>query len=154
MTDATAIAAAPLVATLEPYIAAAVTALVGGAVTIAAHAFARWTGMQLEQAAVDKIAAAAETAAGKLVAEAGDNLATRPIRVGSPLVQSAVEDILARMPDVLKAAGVTPKAVEDMVHGAIGRLQASMTRTAPTPAIGPGAAERVPHAETIPNAQI
>ena len=139
MTDATAIAAAPLVATLEPYIAAAVTALVGGAVTVAARAFARWTGLQLEQAAVDRLAAAAEIAAGKIIAEASDNLAARSIHVASPLVRGAVEDILAGMPDVLKAAGLTPKAVEDMVHGAIGRLQAGMTRVSPQPPPAPAA---------------
>ena len=128
MTDtATAVAAAPFVAALQPYLTAAATAIVGAAVTLAAGAIRKWTGLKVSQANVDAIRAAAQDEAGKAVAAAADNLATVKIDVGSPVVTAAADAIAARLPDLLKSSGVSPAALDHMIAGEIGRLQARMT---------------------------
>ncbi|HZZ63819.1 MAG TPA: hypothetical protein VFE63_22090 [Roseiarcus sp.] len=132
MTDtATAVAAAPFVAALQPYLTAAATAFVGGAVTLAAGAIRKWTGLRVSQANVDAIRAAAQDEAGKAVAAAADNLATAKIDVGSPIVSAAADAIAARLPDVLKSSGVSPGDLDHIIAGEIGRLQASMTAVYP-----------------------
>jgi len=131
MTD-TAVAAAPFVAALQPYLTALATALVGGAVTLFARAFSKWTGVQVDAANFAAIQAAAETEAGKAVAAAADNLATQRITVDSPTVKEAADAIAVRLPDLLKASGVTPDQIDHLIAGEIGRLQATMTKVDPT----------------------
>jgi len=108
-------------------------ATVSGCVSLAALAVKRWTGVQIQQAALDEVRTEAQTMAHKAIAEAEDNLATAKITISSPLVKDAADNIINRLPKVLEAAGVTPARVEDMVHGALGAAQAAMTRTAPAP---------------------
>ena len=131
MTD-TAVAAAPFVAALQPYLTALATALVGGAVTLFARAFSKSTGVQVDAANLAAIQAAAETEAGKAVAAAADNLATQRITVDSPTVKEAADAIAVRLPDLLKASGVTPDQIDHLIAGEIGRLQATMTKVDPT----------------------
>jgi hypothetical protein len=124
---ATTVAVAPFVAAVQPYLTAAATALVGGAITLAATAFRKFTGFQIDAANLSAIQAAAAIEAGKAVAAASDNLATARINVGSTIVVGAADSIACRMPEVLKAAGVTPDELEHLIAGEIGKLQASMT---------------------------
>lgn len=131
MIDATAVAAAPFVAAAQPYLTAAATAIVGASVTFAARAFSKWTGAQIDAGYVAAIKSAAETEAGKAVAAAADNLATAKIDVGSPSVCNAANAIAGRLPDVLKASGITPDALDHLIAGEIGKLQARMTAVAP-----------------------
>ena len=84
MTDtSTAVAAAPLVAAVAPYIVAlagvAVPALVGWGLA----EVRKLTGIQVQKAASDTLDAMIEDEVGALVAAASDNLATTSIHVGS-----------------------------------------------------------------------
>lgn len=133
MTDsATAVAAAPFIAALQPYLTAAATAIVGGAITLAAAAFHKWTGVQVDAANLAAIRAAAQDEAGKMVAAAEDNLASRKIDVDSGMVKEATDSVASRLPEVLKASGVTPDELDHLIAGALGQLQARMT-VAPAP---------------------
>ena len=127
----TAVLAAPFVAALQPYFTAAATAIVGGAITLAAAAFHKWTGIQIDTASLAAIRAAAQDEAGKMVAAAEDNLATRKVDVGSPMVSTAADAIAERLPAELKASGIAPEDVEHMIAGAVGQLQARMTSVPP-----------------------
>jgi hypothetical protein len=121
------VAVAPFVAALQPYLTAAATAIVGGAITLAATTFRRWTGVQIDATNLAAVRAAAEDEAGKAVAAAEDNLATRNIDVSSQVVAEAARAIANRLPDELKASGVKPGDLNHMIAGAIGQLQAQMT---------------------------
>jgi len=124
---ATAVAAAPFVAAIEPYLVDLATLIVGGAVTLAAAAIHKWTGVAVSSTAVEAVRRAAATEAGKLVAAAADNLAARQINVESLLVKQASDALAERLPDLLKSAGITPDALDHLVAGEIGKLQAQMT---------------------------
>ena len=138
MTDtATSVAAAPFVALLQPYLTAAVTALIAAAVPLAVSALSRMTGIALSQSALEQLRQAAECEAGKAVAAAADNLATAQIDMHSALVHDAADAIAARLPEVLRAAGVTPDALDHLIVGEIGKLQARMT-VAAVPDTGAG----------------
>lgn len=135
MTDtSTAVAAAPLVAAVGPYIVAlagvAVPALVGWGLA----EVRKLTGIQVQKAASDTLDAMIEDEVGALVAAASDNLASVSIKAGSPIVAAIAGKIVAAAPSVLADAGLAPAAVAGMVHGEIGKWKASMTAAAPTPA--------------------
>ncbi len=83
-----------------------------------------------------RVASAAANEAGALVAAASDNLATRSIPVGSPMVADAARRIQSALPGVMNATGLTTTDVAAMVAGEIGKLQARMTAQ-PTPAPPP-----------------
>jgi hypothetical protein len=135
MSDTT-IAAAPFVAALQPYLTAAATAIVGGAITLAAATFRKWTGVQVDAANLAAVRAAAEDEAGKAVAAAEDNLAARKIDVNSQVVAEAARAIANRLPEELKASGVNPGDLNHMIAGAIGQLQAQMTVATQPAALG------------------
>jgi hypothetical protein len=148
MTDpATAVSAAPLVAFVQPYISAVVTALIGGAVTYGGYVFHKLTGSVLDDSAETAIRKWASSEAGALVAEAADNLSSRSIPVGSAMIAAAVTRLEAVLPDEVKWLGFTPDHLATIVAGEIGKLQAQATAvpvspstTSPTPALsGAGA---------------
>ena len=126
------IAAAPLAAALEPFIAAVVTAIIGAFVPLAYLAFHRWTGIVIQQAALDRLTAAAKTEAAALVLAAEDNFASQAIPVGSKIIAGAAAQVEASLPDVMSAAGVTPDGLARLVAGELGKLQASMTKVDPS----------------------
>ena len=136
MTDtATAVAAAPLINALQPYIVAAVGAVVTYLTAQAVATFTRWTGAKIDAGYATAIEAAAANEAGKLVAGAVGNLASAQINVGSPGVASAANAIVGASSPLLKkavlATGLTPELAASLVVGQIGRLQATMTSAAP-----------------------
>jgi nitrogen fixation protein FixH len=136
MTDsAPAIAAAPIVDALRPIISAVVTTIVGVAVTFAVALLTRWTGVTLQSTYVDSIRQAAQTEAGVLIAEAADNLSSRSIPVASPAIVAAAARITATMPEAMKAVGMTPDALQRLVAGEIGKLQAQATAVSVPPPI-------------------
>jgi nitrogen fixation protein FixH len=136
MTDpATAIAAAPIVDALRPIISAVVTTIVGAAVTFAVALLTRWTGVTVQSTYVDSIRQAAQTEAGVLIAEAADNLSSRSIPVASPAIVAAAARIAAAMPEAMKAVGMTPDALQRLVAGEIGKLQAQATAVSVPPPI-------------------
>jgi hypothetical protein len=126
------IAAAPLAAALEPFIAAVVTAIIGAFVPLAYLAFHRWTGIVIQQAALDRLTAAAKTEAAALVLAAEDNFASQAIPVGSKIIAGAAAQVEASLPDVMSTAGVTPDGLARLVAGELGKLQASMTKVDPS----------------------
>ncbi|HEX9168114.1 MAG TPA: hypothetical protein VF886_04190 [Roseiarcus sp.] len=129
----TAIAAAPIVAAAQPYITAIVTSVVGLGVAGGASLLKRWTGIALQQSFIAEIEGAAETEAAKAVAAAADNLAKTQINVGSSIVKTAVQSIMASqtLKTAITETGMTPHRLASIVTGEIGKLQAQMTATAP-----------------------
>jgi hypothetical protein len=128
MTDpTTAVSAAPLVAFVQPYISAVVTALIGAAVTYGGYLFHKLTGATLDVAADAAIRKWAASEAGALVAEAADNLSSRSIPVGSAMVAAAVTRLEAVLPDEVKQLGFTPDHLATIIAGEIGKLQAQAT---------------------------
>ena len=129
----TAIAAAPIVAAAQPYITAIVTSVVGLGVAYGASLFKRWTGIALQQSFTAEIESAAETEAAKAVAAASDNLAKTQINVGSSVVKTAVESIMASQTfkTAIAETGMTPNRLASIIAGEIGKLQAQMTAAAP-----------------------
>jgi hypothetical protein len=134
MTDmASAIPMGSIVETLRPIISAAVTAIVGVAVTFGVALLKKWTGVTLQSAYVDSLRQAAQTEAGILVAEATDNLSSGSITVKSPGVQAAAARIAAAMPEAVRVVGKTPDDLGRLVAGEIGKLQAhAMAISVPT----------------------
>jgi hypothetical protein len=138
MTDSTtAVAAAPLVALVAPYILAVAGVVVPALVGLALGELKKLTGLQARQDAADRIDAMIEDKVGSLVAGAADNLATTSIRIGSPLVGDIASSVIAAAPQLLAQAGINPAAVAGMVHGEIGKWQAGMTSVSPPPAKAP-----------------
>ena len=122
--DDSVVYTAPLVMELKPYIDVLVNAAVLAAVGFIAGLVQKYTGVQISQSALDKLRAAAATQAGLLVAGAEDNLAKTTISVGHPLVAQAANQIIAMLPDAVKAVGATPEALQTLIVGEIGKLQA------------------------------
>lgn len=122
-----AIAVSPLVTYLAPIISTLALALVGVAVRAAVAELRKLTGIQFKQAAIDDITARSEAGVGAAIAAAADNLATAKITVGNPIVSSIVRDVINDAPVVLDHAGFDSSNVTQIVLGAFGRMQASMT---------------------------
>jgi|ERR1700722_12969850 hypothetical protein len=135
MTEAaSSIALGPIVEALRPMLSAAVTTIVGAAVTFGVALLKRWTGVTLQAAHVDSLRQAAQTEAGILVAEAADNLSSRSISVTSPAIAAAAARIATAMPEAVKAVGKNPQDLGRLVAGEIGKLQAHATTiSVPTP---------------------
>ena len=137
MSDPTAVAAAPFVAALQPYIVAIVGAVTTYLVAQGVTAFTRWTGARIDATYSASIEAACANEAGKLVAGALGNLATAQIDVKSPgIAQAANAIITASNPILAKAVsstGLTPELAASIIVGKIGKLQAQMTSAAPAP---------------------
>jgi hypothetical protein len=131
---ASSIALGPIVEALRPMLSAAVTTIVGAAVTFGVALLKRWTGVTLQAAHVDSLRQAAQTEAGILVAEAADNLSSRSISVTSPAIAAAAARIATAMPEAVKAVGKNPQDLGRLVAGEIGKLQAHATTiSVPTP---------------------
>jgi hypothetical protein len=141
MSDAnTAVAAAPLVAAVAPYVIAIAGVVAPALVGWGVDQLRKLTGVQLQKAASDRLDSMIEDEVGALVAAASDNLACVSVHVGSPLVAAIANKIVAVAPGVLAEAGVSPAAVAGMVHGEIGKWQAGMTSVSPPSAAAAGKA--------------
>ena len=141
MSDVTAIAVAPLIDAVAPYIVAALGAAVTGFIGLAATAFTRWTGVKIDAAYLALVKAAAVNEAQKALANADASFATAQINVGSPIVKDAVSAILGsgdrNLTAALAATGATPGLVASFVAGAIGELQAKILSVSPAPTVAP-----------------
>jgi hypothetical protein len=132
MTDSsTAISAAPLIAVVQPYVIAIAGVIIPAVLGWALNELRKLTGIQVQQAAVDKLNALIEDKVGAAVAAASDNLATRSIPVGSPLIADIAKQVLIAEPELAKQLSLQPGDVASMVAGEIGSWQASMTRVSP-----------------------
>ncbi len=112
---------------IVPIASAAVTALIA----VAVNAFARWTGVKIDAAFEAKLQSTAATEAGALVAAASDNLATASIKIGDKNVADAANRIIAELPEIAHALGLSAADIQKYVVGEIGKLQARMTAVDP-----------------------
>ena len=121
MTD---VSLAPIVALIEPTLAYAATAVTTAAVPYALYIARKYLHLQISAQAQARLQAAVSTEAGKLVAAAADNLATKQVDIGSAIVVGATDSLIKRAPKILADAGVTQIDVDHMIAGAIGAFQA------------------------------
>jgi hypothetical protein len=132
MTDtAAAIGLGEIVRDLEPILVPIVSAAVTALIAVAVNAFARWTGVKIDAAFEAKLQNAAANEAGALVAAASDNLATASIKIGDRNVTDAANRIIAELPEITHALGLSPVDIQKFVVGEIGKLQARMTAVDP-----------------------
>jgi len=132
MTDtAAAIGWGEIVRDLEPIFVPIVSAAVTALIAVAVNAFARWTAVKIDAAFEAKLQNAAANEAGALVAAASDNLATASIKVGDARVADAANRIIAELPQIAQALGLSPVDIQKFVVGEIGKLQARMTAVDP-----------------------
>jgi len=124
MTDAV-ISTAGIVADLEPYIVAAIGAIVAALGTFIAVQIQRYTGVVVQQATIDKVDKYIADKAAQAVAAAGDNLSKTQINVGSPIVADLTNKVVEALPKELDALGLGEDAVAHKITSAFGRLQAS-----------------------------
>lgn len=126
---------APIVALLQPYLVAIVTAVAPLIVVWGLSAFSRWSGAKIDATYISLIEGAAATQAGNLVAGALGNLATAQVTVNSPGVAAAANALIAATNPVLAkavaATGLTPALAAQIIVGKIGELQAQMTYAPP-----------------------
>lgn len=114
----------PLIVGLEPYILAALGAVITGVGTWIAAIFQRRTGIQVSQAAIAKVSQDAKDTAGAWFAAQEPQIAAHAvIPIGSPAIAKLANAVLASAPAEIKA-DVPPEKVATMVAGEIGRLQA------------------------------
>ncbi len=125
------IPASSIVGLVLPFVLAILTVVIRAAVQELIVELRKWNVLNVQQDAVDQLDAFIENKVGGEVATAAGNLATASIPLGSDLVAEIAKSVIAEAPDLLDKAGVTPDAVAGMVHGEIGKWQASMTRVAP-----------------------
>lgn len=127
MESTTTVAAAPWVAFLAPYVNLLVASLIPILIGWFVAMISKYTHVQIEASAVDAIKSAAATSAGKLVAASETNLAGQTFDVHSAAVKTIADEVIAVVPGAIKALGdqATPEAVQRIVVGEIGKLQAS-----------------------------
>jgi hypothetical protein len=132
MTDtAAAIGWGEIVRDLEPIFVPIVSAAVTALIAVAVNAFAKWTGVKIDTAFEAKVQNAAATEAAALVAAASDNLATASIKIGDRNMADAANRIIAELPEIAQALGLSAGDIEKIVIGEIGKLQARMTAVDP-----------------------
>ena len=125
MTDsATAVAAAPFVALLQPVVQAAAASALGVLGSWSVYLAGRYLHIQITQAAIDTVVSKAQTWAGTFIANDANNLAGRSIRVSDPRIATAANSIAAELPMILVSSGWTEDRIAKLVVGEIGKLQA------------------------------
>ena len=133
----TAIAAAPIVSVLSPFVNAAASGLVVGIGGLLFAGLARWTGIAFTPDVQAQLEKAADAEVHALIAGAENNLATGKFNVGNPLVATATTALVANAPEAVAKLGLNEAEVRDAVIKAIGRAQKAMTAS---PASLPGKA--------------
>ena len=130
MSDTT-IAAASILADLQPVVSVVIGAVIAAAVAGALALGNKFLGLKIsadDQAQVDKYLT---ELAQRGVAAAEGNLATAQINVGSPIVAKLVNEALDNGPAVLAKFGLSQDVIAHKITAAIGALQAKMTTVAP-----------------------
>lgn len=148
MSDAT-ITGAGIVADLQPYIIAAIGAVVTALGAVIAYQIRRYTGIVVDQSVIDKVDKYIADKAAQAVAAASDNLSKKEINVYSPIVADLTSKIIAGIPYELDKLGFGPNEVAHKLTSEFGRLQASMTATPIPPAKSDAAATVTPSKGSI-----
>jgi hypothetical protein len=135
MTDSsTAVSLAPAVDALQPYITAAVTTIIGVAITYATALLGKYANIKISKGFTDALTAEADKQANILIAKASDNLANKSVDAHTPAVDEAANYVAKHMPDILKNAGASPDDFAHTIAAAIGDKQVTMASgTSPTP---------------------
>ena len=133
MTDANSIPLAPIVAILDPYIQAVVTALVGLAVTYFIALVHRWQGKAMANADQAKLRQAAKDAAGIVIANAEAGISNVSIHSNDPRIAAAASKVIAMAPGVAAITGFTADAFSHLITAEVGRLQAQAQAPIPAP---------------------
>ena len=128
----TAIAAAPIVSALSPFVNAAASGLVIGVGGLLFAGLARWTGIAFTPDVQAELEKAADAEVHALIAGAENNLATGKFSVGNPLVATATTALIANAPEIVAKLGLNEAEVRDTVVKAIGRAQKAMTASPAT----------------------
>lgn len=133
----TTISAQPYVDIIQPYLIAAVTAAVPIVLGWAAYLFQKWTGMKIDVANQDKLTKAAQNEAGKIIAAAGAEVATKSFTTNSPAIAAAANTILSapKLQEAITATGMTPELMASKVTGELGALQAQMAPSSSASAV-------------------
>lgn len=123
------VTAAPLVEVLQPYLLSLEAIVVPLLVAWAARQISRWTGEKMDQAALDKISAAATNEAGKIILAADRSIANAKLDDKSAVVVASANKILNApgLQAAISRLGVTPNLAASLVAGALGQAQKSMT---------------------------
>jgi hypothetical protein len=124
---------AELVRELSPILIPIAVSAVGAAVSIGFSAVSRWSGGKIAANAAfeAKVRDAAATEAGALVAAAADNLATKQIKIGDPMLEQSISNVVAAIPELQAMSGWSNAKISGLVVGEIGKLQAAVTAAAP-----------------------
>jgi hypothetical protein len=129
MSDPASIPVAPIVEVIAPYAVALVLAGIGWGLT----EFKKLTGVQVSQADIAKLDAFAKAEAGALIAASTTNLAGESIKVGSPIIAAAATRVIDALPGILDKTGFSPDAVETIIAGHLGAMQASAAQAVVAP---------------------
>jgi hypothetical protein len=126
MTDPTT--AAPLVAFIEPFLISINAVIAPLLVAWGISVVSRWTGQKMDQAAQDKLEAAATNEAGKIILAADRSIANAKLDERSAVVVASATKILNApgLQAAINRLGITPGLVASLVAGALGQAQKSM----------------------------
>lgn len=116
----------PWIEFIQPYLTATATVIVPIIVAALANKLSSWLGVSMDATQVARLKSAAATEAGALIAQADDNLASKVIKVDDPKIVAAAQRIIARLPATATAVGATPEALQKMIQGEVGKLQAGV----------------------------
>jgi hypothetical protein len=126
MTDPTT--AAPLVDAIQPYLLSLEAVIVPMLVAWGVRQVSRWTGQKMDQAAQDKLSAAATNEAGKIILAADRSIANAKLDERSSVVVTSAMKIFNApgLQTAINRLGITPGLVASLVAGALGQAQKSM----------------------------
>jgi hypothetical protein len=152
MTDATIVTVQPLIQVLLPYVASIAVALLtaaGGWLTAKLSKYLNASQQAVIQQAIGAAATRGAGIAYQALATAGANIGNIPVH--NAAVAGGVNYVLNSMADTIKAAGITPDHISNMVTAELGKLMAvdagvtiGAVASIPAPAPAPAPAARAP----------
>jgi hypothetical protein len=107
---------------LEPFIIAALGALISAAAGWLVYLINKKLGLSIDDSLRDSLQTAAANAAGLVLAQVGNRLAGVTLDVRSALVADAVNYVLEAAPDAVAHFGLTPEAVAQKVLALLPRV--------------------------------
>lgn len=127
----TSVPLGPWVAMVAPFINAFASALAAALVAVLLAYINKLLGLSVDQKSRDALAAAAQTAAGNVLARLEGDLSQKSFTIENAVVREAVLWVQRSAPDAIKRFNLHPDDLAKIVVGKIGALQAQMTPAAP-----------------------
>ena len=112
---------APWVVFVKPYIDALVMGVISIAVAFITAQIYKYTGVKVQAVNVERLKASIQTDVSGLIASGAASLSKQSFHVGSPVVASLADRVAERLPDVVKAAGITPDRLREFALGEVGK---------------------------------